>query len=310
MSVRKKILIVDDDTRLLKLSKDYFTNLGYLLDTAKSAIEGAELVKDTKYDIVITDIKVPVEYSKIEIVQKSESSDFTSPNYIKTHLSELSEDADGDTIEIVGKVIRLFQQTPYYWGCSICKKKVEQKEDGEGWICREHNEVEPTIRLRLSGLVDDGTGTIKATFFGMSGEILSGFKNSDIAQMIEPREERPVNMSNRKARNRLESGFGVLCLMILVTMLRSVPVVAQQVHQAPGSPTEVAATVDSQNLDPSLKSALLDEDWALVLILLEDVEPTSLSPVKRMIMGHACLASNRNDEAFCLFTSLLSAKRK
>ena len=135
--------------------------------------------------IVLTDIKVPAEYSKIEITQKSESSDFTSLNYIKTHLSELSEDADGDTIEIVGKVIRMFQQTPYYWGCSICKKKVEQQEDGEGWICREHNEVEPTIRLRLSGLVDDGTGTIKATFFGMSGEILSGFKNSDIAQKIE-----------------------------------------------------------------------------------------------------------------------------
>ncbi|MHA1206406.1 MAG: hypothetical protein ACTSSO_02420 [Candidatus Hodarchaeales archaeon] len=37
----------------------------------------------------------------------------------------------------------------------------------------------------ISGLVDDGTGTIKATFFGMSGEILSGFKNTDIAQMKE-----------------------------------------------------------------------------------------------------------------------------
>ncbi len=134
---------------------------------------------------ILTDVKVPAEYSGIEITQKTESSDFESLNYIKTHLSELSEDADGDTIEIVGKVIRLFQQTPYYWGCSICKKKVEQKEDGEGWICREHNEVDSTIRLRLSGLVDDGTGTIKATFFGMSGEILSGFKNSDIAQMIE-----------------------------------------------------------------------------------------------------------------------------
>ena len=134
---------------------------------------------------VITDVNIPEEYSGIEITQKSDSSDFANINYIKTHLSELAEDTDGETIEIVGKVIRLFQQTPYYWGCSICRKKVEQKEDDQGWVCREHGDVEPTIRLILSGLVDDGTGTIKATFFGMSGEILSGFKSVDISQMIE-----------------------------------------------------------------------------------------------------------------------------
>ncbi|MHA1513780.1 MAG: hypothetical protein ACTSRJ_06960 [Candidatus Hodarchaeales archaeon] len=134
---------------------------------------------------VFTNTDVPPEYSEIEVSQQSDSSGYTAIEYIKTHLSELPDDADGDTIEIIGKVIRLFQQTPYYWGCSICKKKVEQQEDGEGWFCREHNEVEPKIHLRLSGLVDDGTGTIKATFFGMSGEILSGFKNTDIAQMKE-----------------------------------------------------------------------------------------------------------------------------
>ena len=134
---------------------------------------------------VITNTDIPPEYSEIEISKQSESSSYTAVEYIKTHLSELPDDADGDTIEIIGKVIRLFQQAPYYWGCSICKKKVEQQEDGEGWICREHNEVERTVHLRLSGLVDDGTGTIKATFFGMSGEILSGFKNTDIAQLIE-----------------------------------------------------------------------------------------------------------------------------
>ena len=134
---------------------------------------------------VITDAIIPPEYSGIEITPQSESSGYTAIDYIKTHLSELPDEADGDTIEIVGKVIRLFQQTPYYWGCSICKKKVEQREDEDGWICREHNEVDRKIYLRLSGLVDDGTGTIKATFFGMSGEILAGFKSADIAQMIE-----------------------------------------------------------------------------------------------------------------------------
>ncbi len=125
--------------------------------------------------------------SSLQHIQKKQYTTETSQStidYIKTHLAELSNEADGDTIEVVGKVIRLFQQSPYYHGCSICKKKVDQTEDGNEWNCREHGIVEPTIRVRISGLLDDGTGTIKVTFFGISGEILTGFKERDIEQMI------------------------------------------------------------------------------------------------------------------------------
>jgi replication factor A1 len=128
---------------------------------------------------------IPSELQNIERKQRTPDSDRPSIDYIKTHLSELSNEADGDTIEVVGKVIRLFQQSPYYWGCSVCKKKVDQSEEGQEWSCREHGKVEPTVRLRLSGLLDDGTGTIKVTFFGVSGEILTGFKSDDIKRMVE-----------------------------------------------------------------------------------------------------------------------------
>ncbi|PWI48398.1 hypothetical protein CEE45_06610 [Candidatus Heimdallarchaeota archaeon B3_Heim] len=128
---------------------------------------------------------IPSELQKIERKEQITDSGQASIDYIKTHLAELSKEADGDTIEVVGKVIRLFQQSPYYWGCSICKKKVDQSEEGEEWSCREHGKVDPTIRLRVSGLLDDGTGTIKVTFFGMSGEILTGFKSGDIKGMVE-----------------------------------------------------------------------------------------------------------------------------
>ena len=119
------------------------------------------------------------------ITKQTVSSTFTQIDSIKTHLAELPSEADGETIEVVGKVIRLFQSTPYYWGCPECRKKVTQIEDGEDWICREHDTVDPVVRLRLSGLVDDGTATIKATFFGRSGEILTNLKSSDVAMMID-----------------------------------------------------------------------------------------------------------------------------
>ncbi len=129
--------------------------------------------------------EIPPEFQGIEIKQHAISSGYNQIDYIKTHLAELPSEADGETIEVVGKVIRLFQQTPYYWGCPECRKKVTQVEDGEDWICREHDNVDPIIRLRLSGLLDDGTATIKATFFGISGEILTSLKSSDVSKMIE-----------------------------------------------------------------------------------------------------------------------------
>ncbi len=129
--------------------------------------------------------EIPSELLKIERKQRMPDTGQSSNDYIKTHLAELSNEADGDTIEVIGKVIRLFQQSPYYWGCSICKKKVDQSEGEEEWNCREHGKVDPTVRLRVSGLLDDGTGTIKVTFFGKSGEILTGFKSDDIKQMVE-----------------------------------------------------------------------------------------------------------------------------
>ncbi len=132
-----------------------------------------------------TESSIPPKLQKIQKKQRTPESDQPSIDYIKTHLAELSNEADGDTIEVVGKVIRLFQQTPYYWGCSICKKKVDQNEDGQEWNCREHGNVDPSIRVRLSGLLDDGTGTIKVTFFGISGEILTGFKSTNIKRMLE-----------------------------------------------------------------------------------------------------------------------------
>ncbi|MHA2238968.1 MAG: DUF2240 family protein, partial [Candidatus Hodarchaeales archaeon] len=125
--------------------------------------------------------------SNLRNIQKREqvSSSYTAIEYIKTNLAELASDADDEAIEVVGKIIRLFQQTPYYWACPECNKRVDQSEDNEKiWLCREHDEIKPILRFRLSGLLDDSSGTIKVTFFGRSGEILTGFKKEDIEGMI------------------------------------------------------------------------------------------------------------------------------
>ncbi|UCE13317.1 MAG: DUF2240 family protein [Candidatus Heimdallarchaeota archaeon] len=127
--------------------------------------------------------RIPVALRNIEITKETQEPSQVLPDYKKIQLSELGEDEDGVVIEILGKVVRLFQQTPYYQACPECRKKVTETD--QGWLCQEHHIVEPQIRFRLTGTVDDGTGTVTTVFFGLSGEILTGMRGSDIQALID-----------------------------------------------------------------------------------------------------------------------------
>jgi replication factor A1 len=129
--------------------------------------------------------RIPAVLRGIELkkVEPPSTSSQSGPDYNKIQLSDLSENEDDVLIEILGKVVRIFQQVPYYYSCPTCRKKVTETDSG--WYCQEHKEIEPDIRFRLSGILDDGTGTIRTTFFGLSGEILTGMSGNDIEKLVE-----------------------------------------------------------------------------------------------------------------------------
>ncbi len=132
-----------------------------------------------------TSTRIPAVLRGIELkkVEPTSTSSQSGPDYNKIQLSDLSENEDDVLIEILGKVVRIFQQVPYYYSCPTCRKKVTETDSG--WQCQEHQKIEPDIRFRLSGILDDGTGTIKTTFFGLSGEILTGMSGNDIKKLVE-----------------------------------------------------------------------------------------------------------------------------
>lgn len=65
---------------------------------------------------------------------------------------------------------------------------------------------------------------------------------------------------------------------------------------SPGYTAEPIVSV----LPAAVEKAVLAEDWAGVAKLIGDVKPDAPAPL-RLILGHACLALNRNNDSLCLF---------
>src|SRR6185503_5193335 len=65
----------------------------------------------------------------------------------------------------------------------------------------------------------------------------------------------------------------------------------------------LCAQVADPTVPPEVEKALLGEDWSKVVELLAKVDGSTVSPVLRLIKGHACLALNRNNQAIELFAS-------
>lgn len=59
MSKELRILIVDDNWRMVKTLVDILTVKGYQAEAAYSGPEALEKVKDDQFDCVLTDIKMP-----------------------------------------------------------------------------------------------------------------------------------------------------------------------------------------------------------------------------------------------------------
>ncbi len=55
----KKILLVDDDPRILTIEKTILTQGGYAVDTAPDGVAALEKVKVNRYDGIILDILMP-----------------------------------------------------------------------------------------------------------------------------------------------------------------------------------------------------------------------------------------------------------
>ncbi|MEW6515766.1 MAG: response regulator [candidate division FCPU426 bacterium] len=54
-----RILVVDDEAAIRQPVKWFLTNAGYFVDEAENGVEALDLVKISRYDLIILDLRMP-----------------------------------------------------------------------------------------------------------------------------------------------------------------------------------------------------------------------------------------------------------
>lgn len=85
----KKILLVEDDPKILHLERAILTGVGFLVDTASRGREAIEKLTTTEYDAIVLDIVMP-EIDGYEIARRIRQLDTNqhTPVIMVTALSE------------------------------------------------------------------------------------------------------------------------------------------------------------------------------------------------------------------------------
>jgi replication factor A1 len=131
-------------------------------------LKGVSVKKNTYGGLEIRTSK----YSQLDKLEDDESIP-EEPVKIASQRIDIKEVEEG-FYEIQGTFVQLFNTSPIFRLCPECRKKVEKKDDD--YVCEEHGKVEPKKTMIISGIVDDGTSTIRTVFFRDQAEEFSGLK--------------------------------------------------------------------------------------------------------------------------------------
>ncbi len=113
-----------------------------------------------------------VEVPKKEVIEEG---------FSKVQRKNLSDVKEGQNVEARAALVQVFARNPFFEVCPECGSRVKQA-DGK-WVCDEHKEVKPSYALVMSGIIDDGTGNLRATFFREQAERMFGKSTEELRKL-------------------------------------------------------------------------------------------------------------------------------
>ncbi|MFH1473750.1 MAG: DUF2240 family protein [Candidatus Aenigmatarchaeota archaeon] len=112
----------------------------------------------------------------VKILEQSDLPEISKMRTEKKTRSNIIDVKEGEFTELRAAVVQLFETNFFYEVCPECGSRV--KED-TGFKCDQHGEVKPAQAIVLSGVIDDGTGNMRAVFFRDNALKLIGLDNEE-----------------------------------------------------------------------------------------------------------------------------------
>lgn len=97
----------------------------------------------------------------INILEKSDIPISSEVSDIKR--VDIANISGADKYELRAAVVQLFNTSILYEMCPTCK--VRLRKEGMDFVCKEHGKVNPDYLVVLNGVIDDGSGNVRAVFF-------------------------------------------------------------------------------------------------------------------------------------------------
>ena len=96
----QKVLIIDDETGILKMYQEYLKTSGFEVITASNGQEGLKVAKENKPDVILLDIIMP-KLNGLDVLKtiKSDPDIKNTPVYL---LTNLPEECSGDKAKELG----------------------------------------------------------------------------------------------------------------------------------------------------------------------------------------------------------------
>ncbi len=118
------------------------------------------------------------------IIKSTETSGFDSVVDNRTaERSLINELREGFYRSVRAPILQIFETNVFYEICPECKKRVKVVDDR--YECPEHGNVEADYGLVISGIIDDGTASIRAVFFGDAAEKLLGISRAEAKKLFD-----------------------------------------------------------------------------------------------------------------------------
>ena len=104
----KKILVADDDPKLVFMMREFLEGRGYVVVTAQDGEEALEIVQKTKPDLILLDVQMPkLDGDEVYMALRGNASTKTLPILILTGLRSEKEILENREENIFAKPVNL-----------------------------------------------------------------------------------------------------------------------------------------------------------------------------------------------------------